>query len=78
MLVIYSLTSAINKDGCRLVEARVEVSLEWGNVLGEVNELVQECPNIDESCIVHTIMITTIVWYTMSPPAVVIATEFTV
>lgn len=44
-----SLTSAVNQDGCRLVEARVEVSLEWGNVLGEVNRLVKKRPNIDES-----------------------------
>ena len=43
------LTSAIDEDSSSLIETRVEVSLKGSNVLGQMNKLVQVCPNINEA-----------------------------
>ena len=40
----------MNKDSSCLIEARIEVSLKGSNVLSQMNELVIESPNIDETC----------------------------
>ena len=39
----------MNQDSSGLIETRVEVSLKGSDVLGQMNKLVIECPNIDEA-----------------------------
>lgn len=49
MYMTLSLTSAVDKDSSSLIETRIEVGLKGSNVLGQMNKLVQVCPNIDEA-----------------------------
>jgi hypothetical protein len=48
-IVYYNLTSAIDEDGSCLIETRIEVSLKGSNILGQMNKLVQVCPNVNEA-----------------------------
>ena len=43
------LTSAVDEYNSSLIETRVEVSLKWGNVLGQMNKLMQVCSNINKA-----------------------------
>jgi hypothetical protein len=47
-------TSAVNEYSSCLIETRIEVSLQGSNVLGQMNKLVIERPNINEAYKIHT------------------------
>ena len=75
----------MNQDSSGLIETRVEVGLKGSNVLRQMNKLVIECPNIDESyrnshtqkCNMRT-QFGKVNHLELKSPAVVIATWLTV
>ena len=53
--MLNELTSAVNKDCGRLIETGVEVGLKWSYVLSQVEEPMQVCTNVNESCARHKV-----------------------